>query len=96
MADKPTKDSFGKNNPKLLDSKISQTLYEIRELEVTNHELSCLHAKSKVYTRQGAGNLFFLSDRPHAVGHFKRKLDDARKELVQLNKQKQEAFQSHG
>ena len=29
MADKPTKDSFGKNNPKLLDSKISQTLYEV-------------------------------------------------------------------
>ncbi|CAH3165616.1 unnamed protein product [Porites lobata] len=81
-------------NSELLDSKISSTLYEIRELEVVNHELGCLHAKSKVYTRQGAGNLFFLSNRSHVVGQFRRKLDDVKKELKQLNKQKEEALKS--
>ena len=28
----------------------------------------------RVYTRQGAGNVFFLSDRPLVVGQFKSKL----------------------
>lgn len=74
--------------------KISKTLYEIKELEVTNHELRCLPAKKAVYTRQGAGNLFFLSDRPHVVSQFKKKLEDTRKELAELNRQKQEVVQS--
>ncbi|XP_068744080.1 uncharacterized protein [Montipora capricornis] len=63
----------------------------IRELEVIKHELSCLQAKS-VYTRHGAGNLFFLSNRPLVIAEFKRKLDNSKKELAQLSKQKQEVL----
>lgn len=74
-----------------LDVKISQTLYEIKELEVTNHELSCLQPKKRVFTRQGPGNVFFLSDRARVVGQFKKKLEDAKKDLEELNRQKQDA-----
>ncbi|KAL9966239.1 hypothetical protein ACROYT_G024286 [Oculina patagonica] len=91
MADKQGKESA--HSPEVLDLKISQTLYEIKELEVTNHELSCLPAKKRVYTRQGAGNLFFLSDRPHVVGQCKKKLEDAKKVLEELKRQKQEVVQ---
>ncbi|XP_068715701.1 uncharacterized protein [Montipora foliosa] len=80
------------NNADLLDSKISYALYEIQKLEVIKHELSNLQAKSKVYTRHGAGNLFFLSNRPLVIAEFKRKLDNSIKELAQLSKQKQEGL----
>lgn len=58
------------------------------------HELGCLHAKSRIFTRQGAGNLFFLSDRALVTAEFKRKLDYSRKELAHLNQKKQEIAKS--
>lgn len=45
----------------------------------------------RVFTRQGPGNVFFLSDRALVVGQFKKKLEDAKKDLEELNRQKQDA-----